>query len=159
MAAHRYDNNINELKAYFTSVIDWITSVFDFAPEKEMCGLKWGELYERFHNTPYNPVEVTEKVRELYESFFVKEKKGIYEYILDGCQENVIRKDQVDVVLEPDESCRLQHVEVREAVPDRNDNGRDEEQCEHDCVRQQEQIAGLVILDILPEEVSLTLFI
>ena len=90
MAAHRYDNNINELKAYFTSVIDWITSVFDFAPEKEMCGLKWGELYERFHNTPYNPVEVTEKVRELYESFFVKEKKGIYEYILDGCQNTML---------------------------------------------------------------------
>ena len=86
MAAHRNDNNINELKAYFTSVIDWITSVFDFNPEKEMCGLKWGELYERFHNTPYNPVEVAQKVRELYESFYVKEKKGIYEYILDGCQ-------------------------------------------------------------------------
>ena len=68
MAAHRNDNNINELKAYFTSVIDWITSVFDFNPEKEMCGLKWGELYERFHNTPYNPVEVAQKVRELYES-------------------------------------------------------------------------------------------
>ncbi len=86
MAAHRNDNNINELKAYFTSVIDWITSVFDFNPEKEMCGLKWGELYERFHNTPYDPVEVAQKVRELYESFYVKEKKGIYEYILDGCQ-------------------------------------------------------------------------
>lgn len=86
MAAHRNDNNINELKAYFTSVIDWITSVFDFNPEKDMCGLKWGELYERFHNTPYNPVEVAQKVRELYESFYVKEKKGIYEYILDGSQ-------------------------------------------------------------------------
>ena len=86
MAAHRFDNDINELKAYFTSVIDWITSVFDFAPEKEMCGLKWGELYERFHKTSYNPTEVAEKVRELYESYYVKEKKGIYEYILDGCQ-------------------------------------------------------------------------
>lgn len=86
MAAHRNDNNINELKAYFTSIIDWITSVFDFNPEKEMCGLKWGELYERYHNNPYNPIEVAQKVRELYESFYVKEKKGIYEYILDGCQ-------------------------------------------------------------------------
>ena len=25
-------------------------------------------------------------MKELYESFYVKEKKGIYEYILDGCQ-------------------------------------------------------------------------
>ena len=86
MATHRYDTEITEVKAYFTSVIDWITSVFDFAPEKEMCGLKWGELYERFHNTAYNPAEVEAKVKELYESFYVKEKKGIYEYILDGCQ-------------------------------------------------------------------------
>ena len=87
MAIHRYDDNINELKAYFTSVIDWITSVFDFVPEKEMCGLKWGELYEKYHNRAYDPNAVATKVRELYESFFVKEKKGIYEYVLGGCEE------------------------------------------------------------------------
>ena len=86
MSAHRYNNDITELKAYFTSVIDWVTSVFDFAPEKEMCGLKWGELYERYHNKAYDPAVVAEKVKELYESFYVKEKKGIYEYVLDGCQ-------------------------------------------------------------------------
>lgn len=45
-----------------------------------------GQLYERYHRTAYNPAEVAAKVRELYESFYVKEKKGIYEYILDGCQ-------------------------------------------------------------------------
>ncbi len=87
MAAHRYDTDITELKAYFTSVIDWIVSVFDMAPEKEMCGLKWGELYEKYHQKGYNPEEVAAKVKELYESFYVKEKKGIYEYILGDCQE------------------------------------------------------------------------
>jgi hypothetical protein len=87
MAAHRFDQSITELKAYFNSVIDWITSVFDMSPEKEMCGLKWGELYEKYHQKGYNPEEVAAKVKELYESFYVKEKKGIYEYILGGCQE------------------------------------------------------------------------
>ena len=86
MAAHRYDSDITELKTYFTSVIDWITSVFEFTPEKEMCGLKWGELYERFHKTAYDPSVVAEKVKEHYENFYVKDKKGIFEYILDGCQ-------------------------------------------------------------------------
>lgn len=86
MAVHRYDSDVTELKTYFTSVIDWITSIFDFTPEKEMCGLKWGELYERFHKTAYDPSAVAEKVKELYESFYVKDKKGIFEYILDGCQ-------------------------------------------------------------------------
>ena len=87
MAAHRYDDNIQEMKAYFTSVIDWITSVFDIAPEKEMCGLKWGELYEKYHNNAYDPEVVADKVRELYENYYVKEKKGIFEYILGGCKE------------------------------------------------------------------------
>ena len=87
MAAHRYDGNIQEMRAYFTSVIDWITSVFDIAPEKEMCGLKWGELYEKYHTKAYNPAAVAAKVRELHENYYVKEKKGIFEYILGGCQE------------------------------------------------------------------------
>ena len=87
MAAHRYDDSIQEMKAYFTSVIDWVTSVFDIAPEKEMCSLKWGELYEKYHKNAYDPAAVADKVRELYESFYVKEKKGIFEYILGSCQE------------------------------------------------------------------------
>ncbi len=87
MAAHRYDDNINELRAYFTSVIDWVTAVFDFAPEREMCGLKWGSLYERFHTTAYDPAAVAARVRELYESYYVKDKRGIYEYVLGGCKD------------------------------------------------------------------------
>ena len=88
MSAHRNDNNIQELKAYFTSVIDWITSVFDFTPEKDMCGLKWGALYEKYHKNAYDPEVVAAKVRELYEDYYVKNKKGVFEYILGGCQDS-----------------------------------------------------------------------
>ena len=87
MSAHRQDGDITELKAYFTSVIDWITSVFAMVPEKEMCGLRWGELYEKYHRNAYDPAAVVAKVRELYESFYVKDKKGVYEYVLGGCQD------------------------------------------------------------------------
>ena len=87
MAAHRYSDNIQEMTAYFTSIMDWITTTFDFSPEKEMCGLKWGELYEKYHTTAYDPTIVAAKVRELYDSYFVKDKKGIYEFILGGCQD------------------------------------------------------------------------
>ena len=55
--------------------------------EKEMCGLPWGKLYEKYHNTPYDPEEVAKKQRELYEDYYVKDKKGIYEYILGGCKD------------------------------------------------------------------------
>lgn len=86
MSMHRNDTNISELQTYFELVIEWASRVFEII-EKEMCGLPWGELYERFHTTPYNPQEVTAKQRALYEDFYVKNKRGIYEYILGGCQD------------------------------------------------------------------------
>lgn len=85
MSLHRYDNNIDELQAYFNSVIDWVDGIFPNV-EKEMCGLDWGSLYETYKNTSYNPDEVNKKVKELYSDYYVKDKKGIYEYILSGCK-------------------------------------------------------------------------
>lgn len=85
MAKHRYDNHIDELQAYFLSVIDWACSVFSNI-EKEMCGLDWGKFYELYHTQAYNPAEVAQKQRELYEDYYVKNKRNIYEFILDGCQ-------------------------------------------------------------------------
>ena len=86
MSLHRNDDNIREMETYFNSVIDWASGVFTNI-EKEMCGLPWGELYEKYHKNPYNPSEVAAKQRELYEDYYVKNKKGIYEYILGGCQD------------------------------------------------------------------------
>lgn len=86
MSQHRYDDNINELKTYFTSVIDWVSSVFSDT-EKEMCGLQWGELYEKFHSNSYNPIDVHNKLQNLYSDFYVKNRKGCYEYILGGCKD------------------------------------------------------------------------
>ena len=86
MSLHRNDESISEMETYFNSVIDWASGVFTNI-EKEMCGLPWGELYEKYHKTPYDPAQVAAKQRELYEDYYVKNKKGIYEYILGGCQD------------------------------------------------------------------------
>lgn len=86
MTAHRTDDNINELKTYFTSVIDWIDTTF-IDVENEMKGLEWGRLYEEYHNNPYDPDKVSKKVHELYGDASVKNRKGIFEYILGGCQD------------------------------------------------------------------------
>lgn len=86
MSRHRYDDNITELKTYFVSVIDWVSSVFSDV-EREMRGLDWGNLYERYHNNSYNPQEVHQKVQELYSDFYVKNNKGVFEYILGGCKD------------------------------------------------------------------------
>lgn len=86
MSQHRYDDNINELKTYFTSVIDWASSVF-IDVKNEMCGLEWGRLYEQYHQNAYNPAEVSQKLHELYADPFVTNKRGIAEYILGGCSD------------------------------------------------------------------------
>lgn len=86
MQEHRRDTNINELKNYFNDVISWIDNLFDEIYPK-MKGLNWGNLYERFHTIPYNHVEVSEKVRLLYDDSCVKDKKNVFEFVLGGCED------------------------------------------------------------------------
>ncbi len=89
MSKHRFDNNINEVKTYFNTVIDWISSVF-IDVEDDMCGLEWGRLYESFHKTAYNPKNISEKVKELYADPYVKNRKGVFEFILGGLTDTKI---------------------------------------------------------------------
>lgn len=84
MSQHRYDNNITELKTYFNSVIDWISSVFSDV-DSSMRGLEWGRLYETYHRNAYDPQAISEKVQTLLADYYVNDKKGIYEYVLGGC--------------------------------------------------------------------------
>ncbi|WP_118800641.1 HNH endonuclease family protein [Haemophilus haemolyticus] len=86
MSQHRHDSNINELRTYFNTVIDWISTIF-IDVEKEMRGLEWGRLYETYKNTAYNPQNISEKVKELYADPYVKNRKGIFEYILGNSVE------------------------------------------------------------------------
>ena len=83
MAIHRQDDNINELKNYFTTVIDWASNTF-MTVEKEMQGLEWGRLYETYGKTAYDPAKLHEKVTALYADPYVKNRKGIFEYVLGG---------------------------------------------------------------------------
>jgi hypothetical protein len=87
MSAHRTKRNIEELKTYFNGVIDWASSVFRDV-EKEMQGLEWGRLYERYHPTAYDPASVSAAVKRLYADPYVKNRRGIFEYILGGSQDS-----------------------------------------------------------------------
>ena len=83
-AKHRQDSDIVGLKSYFTSVIDWIGSVFIRSPDKEMRGLEWGRLYEAYHSNSNNPATIDADVDALRADPAVHNNKGIYEYLLDG---------------------------------------------------------------------------
>jgi hypothetical protein len=89
MSKHRHDENINEVKTYFTTVIDWAAGTF-LSVEKEMCGLKWGQLYEEYHSNPYDPATVDKQVRALYSDPYVKNRKGIFEYVLGGSRDTTL---------------------------------------------------------------------
>jgi hypothetical protein len=83
MSAHRQDNTIKELKTYFNSVIDWVSTVFiDVLPE--MRGLDWGRLYEAYHGNAYDPKKLSGEVRRLAADPYVTSRKGIFEYLLGG---------------------------------------------------------------------------
>ncbi len=83
MSNHRRDDNITGLKDHFNSVMDWISSVFTDV-ESEMKGLEWGRLYDTYRERAYDAAEVSGQVRRLLGSFEVKDRRGVFEYILGG---------------------------------------------------------------------------
>ena len=84
MAAHRHDAGIAQLKTYFDTVIDWISTVFTAPPDKAMCGLDWGRLYEAYHAKSYKPTKIDAEVQKLLSDPAVEDPKGIFEYVLGG---------------------------------------------------------------------------
>lgn len=86
MSSHRHETHINEVKTYFNTVIDWADALFTDL-ENEMCGLEWGRLYETHHKTSYDPKELSNKVQTLYLDPYVKNRKGIWEFVLGGSED------------------------------------------------------------------------
>lgn len=83
MSAHRNDGDIKELKSYFDTVLDWVSATFTDV-EKEMRGQEWGRLYREYHSKSYDPAEVSAQVRKLYGDPYVKNRRGVFEYVLGG---------------------------------------------------------------------------
>jgi len=86
MSEHRFDSNTGEVMSYFNSVLNWAEAVFP-KTYSQMRGLPWGDWFEQWHTTPYDPQAVGETVERLMADYCVKNKKGIFEYVLGGCQE------------------------------------------------------------------------
>lgn len=83
MSQHRRDNSIDELKSHFDTIIDWISSVFTDV-ESEMRGLEWGRLWREYHGNHYDSAKVHDELQRFYEDFAVKDRRGVFEYILGG---------------------------------------------------------------------------
>jgi hypothetical protein len=84
LAKYRQDAGIAGLQGYFNSVMAWIDGVFTRAPDSEMRGLEWGRLYEEYRDTGYDPRFIDRRISELRGDPFVRNQKGIYEFLLGG---------------------------------------------------------------------------
>ena len=81
MAKHQHDKNATEQWLYFQSVINWVNALFTNY-RKEMKGVAWGLLYNRYKDEAYDPDELETEVKALMMDDDVTNKKGIYPYLI-----------------------------------------------------------------------------
>lgn len=83
MAKHQHETNADELWQYFQNVIAWVHKTFT-QYRKEMKGVEWGRLYNKYKGVAYDTKGIEEKTLKLIDDDEVQNLKGIYEYILTG---------------------------------------------------------------------------
>ncbi|WP_152048811.1 HNH endonuclease family protein [Aureimonas psammosilenae] len=83
MAQRQHDPNANQLWTYFKNVVDWVNLTFP-NHRREMKGVAWGPLYDRFHDVALNPVSLEAEVTRLMRDNDVTRKSGIYDFVLSG---------------------------------------------------------------------------
>ena len=86
MAIHQHDANASELWQYVQMVMNWVKVIFPNY-RKEMKGLEWGLLYNKYGNTIYNANNLEQRVKALMMDDEVTAKSGIYPYLLGQEQE------------------------------------------------------------------------
>ena len=83
MAKHQHDDNASVLWSYFQNVIGWVKATFP-RYRKEMKGVDWGGLYDKFHGDALDTDKLEKRVKTLMLDDDVQKKPGIYPYVLDG---------------------------------------------------------------------------
>lgn len=83
MYDHQHKPNCNELWSYFQNVISWVEATFKVY-RKEMKGIEWGLLYNKYKDAELDPDVIEEKTSALFKDNEVGDKKGIYKYLLTG---------------------------------------------------------------------------
>lgn len=82
MAQHQFDDDSNELWLYFKAVIDWIETTFPKKRVKEMKGVNWGYLYNKYKDNTPSSNSLETKIQELMKDSDITKRSGIYGYVL-----------------------------------------------------------------------------
>ena len=87
MAIHRFDDNADELWNYFKTVIAWVRTTFPNY-RREMKGLDWGALYNKYHQKKYTAEQLEVELTRLFHIYSIDpdgmKKSGFYEYVLSN---------------------------------------------------------------------------
>ena len=83
MADHQNDENADVLWLHFKKVIEWVQKYF-IEYHRDMKGLNWGQLYDKYNEQFYDPIIISKHVQELIKDPYITNTKGIFEYILGG---------------------------------------------------------------------------
>lgn len=81
MSIHQHDPNANELWTYFRSAIEWVQLTFPVY-RREMKGIDWGRLYDRFKGNVFNTAALEKEIQALMIDDDVTSRKGAYPYVL-----------------------------------------------------------------------------
>ena len=88
MAQHQHDTHCGELWIYFQNVFAWVQSTFP-TYRKEMRGLPWGLMYNRYGQKFLDAAELEKKIVALMEDDEVTKNSGVYEYLLSGNEKHL----------------------------------------------------------------------
>ena len=83
MSKHQKDHDANELWVYYQAVLDWVKRLFPNY-RKEMKGIDWGILYNKYKDQSYNSDKLEEQVKSLMMDDDATKKSGIYSYLITG---------------------------------------------------------------------------
>lgn len=83
MSEHSREASANRLWLHFQSVINWVAATFT-KKRPQMKSVDWGQLYDRYHELPVDPLDIEKRCQTLFLDDDVTKKAGIYEYVLSG---------------------------------------------------------------------------
>lgn len=87
MKEHQENSDARELWDYFTSVMNWIWTLFP-TYYKEMKNVEWGILYNKFHSDHSLSSSVLQpRVDELLRDTEIRKRENVWEYILETAHE------------------------------------------------------------------------
>lgn len=88
MSIHQHDTHSTPLWQYFQSVINWAQTIFP-KYRREMKGLQWGILYNKYKEISYDPQALENDIVRLMQDDDVTRRSGIYEYLLGGNEKHL----------------------------------------------------------------------